>query len=205
VISNVITNLNFKERSPIAQLNRSYSLSPRVVGLARPSSSESIAERGLSTLLITPGAQWFLPAKARGVLTVVPDSPEPLAVGSLSALCEAQVLTSLEEYHPDLAGGVEGLSIVIATWSCYQTVKDGTSVVRKVFCTVDVLMGILEMLKWLPGIKEIAENLTIVHVSWSVAGKVVDHVFKASDKRGKSLIATVSSKPGAIQGVTFRV
>jgi hypothetical protein len=139
------------------------------------------------------------------VLTVVPDSPEPLAVGSLSALCEAQFIRSLAEHHPDLAGGVEGLSIVIATWSCYRTLKDGTGVVRKVFCTVDLLMSILEMLKWLPGIKEIAENLTIVHVSWSVAGKVVDDVFRASDKVGKSLIATVSSQPGAIHRVTFHV
>jgi hypothetical protein len=206
----LISNANFGDKSPIARFNRQWvELSPKIVGLPRIVRADELANLGAtptcspSMLYITPRAERVLHPEARKALVSVPDSPEPLSCANLTFVGEPQLIETLKENHSDWGQGVECLSIVVATLACYQTFREGanTGFSRKTFCAVDVLLSILDALSWLPKVKDMADGLMIVHASWSVAGKVCEHVLPRKER--KSVIATLRSGVGVIQKLSL--
>jgi len=180
----------YPQTSPIAQLNRQYGLS-QVGATAR--------------LFVTPHAERVLSSGTRGLLSEVADCNERLRGGCMTEVWMTQLDECVRGQDPQLAAALQVGSIALTTWTCYRAFKTGRPLLKRFFCSFDVLLGVLETLSWLvPQFNYLADRLTIVHVCCSLGEKAYDRAFPASSVEGKLVIAALNSQPGIIQRANLR-
>jgi hypothetical protein len=108
-----------------------------------------------------------------------------------------QLMGSLQKCDPNFDEGCQILTVGLDTFRCYQAWGGSGwgGLGTRCFCLIDVVLGVLELFSWVPGINRFADGLTIVHFAWKQGGKLHERVFKGSAPEAKPLMKLLRSQP----------